>query len=342
MNMDFKRKLPIPKDVKERFPISESYAAKREKVVGEIEAILDGRDDRLLVVIGPCSADNEEAVLDYLSRLRKTADAVTEKILVIPRVYTSKPRTTGKGYKGMLHQPDPLLGEDMLKGLITIRETLIRTMKETEFFCADELLYPDNFRYWSDLLCYVAVGARSVENQFHRLTASGLDIPVGMKNPTGGDLSVLMNSLVAAQSGHTFIYRNWEVATHGNPYAHAILRGYMNKHGQSLPNYHYEDLRLVCDMYHEKGIKNPAIMVDTNHANSGKDYLQQIRICREVLQSRRFNKDIGNMVKGVMIESYIEDGCQPVDGTVYGKSITDPCLGWEKTERLLLEMADKL
>ena len=240
----------------------------------------------------------------------------------------------------MLHQPDPLLGDDMLKGIITIRETYIRTMKETDFFCADELLYPENYRYLSDILCYVAIGARSVENQFHRLTASGLDIAVGMKNPTGGDLSVLMNSLVAAQSGHTFIYRNWEVASHGNPYAHAILRGYMNKRGQSIPNYHYEDLRIVCDMYREHDLKNPAIMIDANHANSGKQYLEQIRICKEVLHSKRFSEDIGKMVKGVMVESYLEDGCQPVDGTVYGKSITDPCLGWDKTERLIYELAE--
>ncbi len=342
MNMDFKRKLPIPKDIKEMFPISEEYAAKREACSDEIKSILDGRDERLLLVIGPCSADNETAVLDYLFRLRKVKEKVEEKICIIPRVYTSKPRTTGKGYKGMLHQPDPLLGEDMLKGIITIRETYIRTMKETDFFCADELLYPENYRYLSDILCYVAIGARSVENQFHRLTASGLDIAVGMKNPTGGDLSVLMNSLIAAQSGHTFIYRNWEVASHGNPYAHAILRGYVNKHGQSIPNYHYEDLRLVCDMYHENGLINPAIMVDANHANSGKQYLEQIRICKEVVQSKRFSEDLAKMVKGVMVESYIEDGCQSVEGTVYGKSITDPCLGWEKTERLIYDLAEMI
>ncbi len=342
MNMDFKRKLPIPKDIKEMFPISEEYAAKREACSDEIKSILDGRDERLLLVIGPCSADNETAVLDYLFRLRKVKEKVEEKICIIPRVYTSKPRTTGKGYKGMLHQPDPLLGEDMLKGIITIRETYIRTMKETDFFCADELLYPENYRYLSDILCYVAIGARSVENQFHRLTASGLDIAVGMKNPTGGDLSVLMNSLIAAQSGHTFIYRNWEVASHGNPYAHAILRGYVNKHGQSIPNYHYEDLRLVCDMYHENGLINPAIMVDANHANSGKQYLEQIRICKEVVQSKRFSEELAKMVKGVMVESYIEDGCQSVEGTVYGKSITDPCLGWEKTERLIYDLAEMI
>ncbi len=340
MNMNFKRKLPIPKDIKEMFPISEEDTKRRDEAVDKVKAILDGRDDRLLMVIGPCSADNETAVLDYLLRLRKVQDKVEEKICIVPRVYTSKPRTTGKGYKGMLHQPDPLLGEDMLKGIIAIRETYIRTMKETGFFCADELLYPENYRYLSDILCYVAIGARSVENQFHRLTASGLDIPVGMKNPTAGDLSVMMNSLVAAQSGHTFIYRNWEVESHGNPYAHAILRGHTNKHGQSIPNYHYEDLRLVCDMYNEKGLQNPAIMVDANHANSGKQFIEQVRICKEVVQSKKASEDIGKMVKGVMVESYIEDGCQPVDGTVYGKSITDPCLGWEKTERLIYDLAE--
>ena len=338
--MNFKRKLPIPKDIKEMFPISEEDTKRRDEAVDKVKAILDGRDDRLLMVIGPCSADNETAVLDYLLRLRKVQDKIEEKICIVPRVYTSKPRTTGKGYKGMLHQPDPLLGEDMLKGIIAIRETYIRTMKETGFFCADELLYPENYRYLSDILCYVAIGARSVENQFHRLTASGLDIPVGMKNPTAGDLSVMMNSLVAAQSGHTFIYRNWEVESHGNPYAHAILRGHTNKHGQSIPNYHYEDLRLVCDMYNEKDLQNPAIMVDANHANSGKKFIEQVRICKEVVQSKKASEDIGKMVKGVMVESYIEDGCQPVDGTVYGKSITDPCLGWEKTERLIYDLAE--
>ena len=338
--MNFKRKLPIPKDIKEMFPISEEDTKRRDEAVDKVKAILDGRDDRLLMVIGPCSADNETAVLDYLLRLRKVQDKVEEKICIVPRVYTSKPRTTGKGYKGMLHQPDPLLGEDMLKGIIAIRETYIRTMKETGFFCADELLYPENYRYLSDILCYVAIGARSVENQFHRLTASGLDIPVGMKNPTAGDLSVMMNSLFAAQSGHTFIYRNWEVESHGNPYAHAILRGHTNKHGQSIPNYHYEDLRLVCDMYNEKDLQNPAIMVDANHANSGKKFIEQVRICKEVVQSKKASEDIGKMVKGVMVESYIEDGCQPVDGTVYGKSITDPCLGWEKTERLIYDLAE--
>lgn len=342
MNMDFKRKLPIPKDIKEMFPIDESYAKKRDEKIDEIKSILDGSLDKFILLIGPCSADNEEAVLDYLSRLRGVQDKVEDKICIVPRVYTNKPRTNGTGYKGMLHQPDPNLTEDMLKGIIKIRETFIRAMKETDFFCSDEMLYPENHRYLSDILCYVAVGARSVENQMHRLTASGLGIPVGMKNPTGGDFSVLMNSIVAAQNSHTFIYRNWEVVSKGNPYAHAILRGHMNKRGQSIPNYHYEDLNVVNEMYQKAGLKNPAVIVDTNHANSGKQYLEQIRISKEVLQSRHFSKDIEKLVKGLMIESYIEDGCQPVTGTVYGKSITDPCLGWEKTEKLIYDIADML
>lgn len=340
MNMEFKRKLPIPQKIKEMFPISPEYEEKRENFEKEIKDILDGSSDRFILLIGPCSADNEEAVLDYLIRLRKVQDKVKDRICIIPRVYTNKPRTNGNGYKGMLHQPDPHMNEDMLKGIITIRETYIRAMKETEFFCADEILYPENYRYLSDVLSYVAVGARSVENQFHRLTASGLDVPVGMKNPTSGDFSVLMNSMIAAQNSHTFIYRNWEVVSQGNPYAHAILRGYMNKRGQSMPNYHYEDLRTVCDMYMRADLANPAIIVDANHANSGKQYLEQIRISKEVIRSKSFSQDIDKMVKGLMIESYIEDGCQPINGSVYGQSITDPCLGWEKTERLIYDIAE--
>ncbi|MBQ9961528.1 MAG: 3-deoxy-7-phosphoheptulonate synthase [Firmicutes bacterium] len=342
MNMEFKRKLPIPKDIKEMFPLGEKYTAMREKCVEEVKDIIAGRDDRFLLIIGPCSADNEDAVLDYLNRLKRVSEEVKEKVLIIPRIYTNKPRTNGTGYKGMLHQPDPNVAEDMLKGIIMIRETFIRAAKETEFFCADEMLYPENHRYLSDVLSYVAVGARSAENQFHRLTASGLEVAVGMKNPTSGDFSVMMNSITAAQNSHTFIYRNWEVVSAGNPYAHAILRGYMNKRGRSLPNYHYEDLRTVCDMYHESGLANPAIIVDTNHANSGKKYLEQVRIAKEVMHSRRFSEDIGQLVKGLMIESYIEDGNQPIGGCVYGKSITDPCLGWEKSERLIYDITEML
>ena len=342
MHMEFKRKLPIPQEIKELYPLEEKYQVMREKCVEEVKDIISGKDDRMLLVIGPCSADNEDAVLDYLNRLKPVSEKVKDKLLIIPRVYTNKPRTNGSGYKGMLHQPDPTVAEDMLKGITMIRETFIRAAKETEFFCADEMLYPENYRYLSDVLSYVAVGARSVENQFHRLTASGLDVAVGMKNPTSGDFSVMMNSITAAQHSHTFIYRNWEVVSEGNPYAHAILRGYMNKRGRSLPNYHYEDLRTVCDMYHENGLANPAVIVDTNHANSAKNYLEQSRIAKEVLYSRRCSDDIKNMVKGFMVESYIEDGNQPVNGGIYGKSITDPCLGWEKSEQLIYDIAEML
>ena len=342
MNMEFKRKLIIPKEIKEMFPVTEEMAALKAQRDEEIKDIIAGRSKKFLLIIGPCSADNEDAVIDYILRLRKVQEKVSDKIFIVPRIYTNKPRTTGKGYKGLLHQPDPGMNEDMLKGIIAVRETHIRAVKETGFTCADEMLYPENHRYLSDLLSYVAVGARSVEDQQHRLTASGLDIPVGMKNPTSGDFSVMMNSITAAQSSHTFIYRGWEVTSKGNTYAHAILRGYVNKRGRSLPNYHYEDLITVCDMYHQEGLENPAIIVDTNHANSGKKYMEQIRISKEVIHSMRSNADIGNMVKGLMIESYIEDGCQTIGEGVYGKSITDPCLGWEKSEKLICELAELL
>ena len=342
MNMEFKRKLIIPKEIKEMFPVTEEMAALKAQRDEEIKDIIAGRSKKFLLIIGPCSADNEDAVIDYILRLRKVQEKVSDKIFIVPRIYTNKPRTTGKGYKGLLHQPDPNMNEDMLKGIIAVRETHIRAVKETGFTCADEMLYPENHRYLSDLLSYVAVGARSVEDQQHRLTASGLDIPVGMKNPTSGDFSVMMNSITAAQSSHTFIYRGWEVTSKGNTYAHAILRGYVNKRGRSLPNYHYEDLITVCDMYHQEGLENPAIIVDTNHANSGKKYMEQIRISKEVIHSMRSNADIGNMVKGLMIESYIEDGCQAIGEGVYGKSITDPCLGWEKSEKLICELAELL
>lgn len=342
MNMEFRRKLIIPKEIKEMFPVTEEMAALKKQRDAEIKDIIAGRSKKFMLIIGPCSADNEDAVIDYILRLRKVQEKVADKIFIVPRIYTNKPRTTGKGYKGLLHQPDPNMNEDMLKGIIAVRETHIRAVKETGFTCADEMLYPENYRYLSDLLSYVAVGARSVEDQQHRLTASGLSIPVGMKNPTSGDFSVMMNSIIAAQSSHTFIYRGWEVTSKGNPYAHAILRGYVNKRGRSLPNYHYEDLITVCDMYHQEGLENPAIVVDTNHANSGKKYLEQIRISKEVIHSMRSNTDIGNMVKGLMIESYIEDGCQTIGDGVYGKSITDPCLGWEKSEKLIYELAELL
>lgn len=342
MNMDFARKLPIPKDIKAQYPLSTELTLLKQKRDEEIKKIFDGRDGRLAIIIGPCSADREDAVLEYVSRLRTVQEKTADKLLIIPRLYTNKPRTTGDGYKGMLHQPDPNNTPDMLKGIIAIRQLHIHAIEQTGFTCADEMLYPQNHRYLSDLLSYVAIGARSVENQEHRLTSSGLDIPVGMKNPTSGDISVMMNAITAAQHQHTFIYRGWEVHSLGNPYAHAILRGYMNKHGQSLPNYHYEDLIGLLEAYQSKGLQNPGVVIDANHANSNKQYLQQPRIVKEVLHSCRYNADIKKLVKGFMIESYLEDGCQKVEEGVYGKSITDPCLGWEKTERLLYEIANML
>lgn len=340
--MNFKRKLPIPKEIKAQYPLTEEMAKIKEKRDKEIKDILSGKDDRLLVIIGPCSADSEDSVLDYLSRLKKLDEKVCEKLMIVPRIYTNKPRTTGDGYKGMLHQPNPNKDSDMLKGIITIRDLHMKAIRDIGYTCADEMLYSENHRYLSDLLSYVAVGARSVEDQQHRLTASGLDIPVGMKNPTGGDISVMLNSITAGQHAHTFIYRGWEVESEGNPYTHAILRGYINKHGQSLPNYHYEDLIHLCEVYNEEKFANPAVIVDTNHANSGKKYLEQIRIAKEVLHSCRMSPDVKKLVKGLMIESYIEDGACKAEERIYGKSITDPCLGWEKTEKLLLEMADTL
>ena len=342
MNMTFKRKLPIPMEIKEQFPVTPELEAIKTKRDAEIKAIFEGKDDRLILIIGPCSADKDDSVIDYITRLRGVQEKVEDKIFIIPRIYTNKPRTTGDGYKGMLHQPDPNKESDMLKGVVAIRNLHIRAMKETGFTCADEMLYPDNHRYLSDVLSYVAIGARSVENQSHRLTASGLDIPVGMKNPTSGDISVMMNSITAAQHSHTFIYRGWEVESHGNALAHAILRGYVNKHGQSMPNYHYEDLIHLAEIYEKSGLKNPAVIVDTNHANSGKKWMEQPRIAKEVLHSCRHSDDVKRLVKGLMIESYLEDGAQKAEEGIYGKSITDPCLGWEKTERLILDLADKL
>ncbi|MBR6647716.1 MAG: 3-deoxy-7-phosphoheptulonate synthase [Clostridia bacterium] len=342
MNMNFKRKLPIPMEIKEQYPITYALEQIKEKRDQEIKAVFEGRDNRFILIIGPCSADNDDSVIDYISRLRTVQDKVSDKILIIPRIYTNKPRTTGDGYKGMLHQPDPHKGEDMLKGVVAIRNLHIRAMNETGFTCADEMLYPENYRYLSDVLSYVAIGARSVENQQHRLTASGFDIPVGMKNPTAGDISVMMNSITAAQHSHTFIYRGWEVESRGNPLAHAILRGYVNKHGQSMPNYHYEDLNNLAEIYNKSGLMNPAVIIDTNHANSGKKWMEQPRIAKEVLHSCRHSADIKKLVKGLMIESYIEDGAQKPEESVYGKSITDPCLGWEKTERLILDLAEIL
>lgn len=343
MNMHFYRKLPIPMDIKAQFSVSKETEKRRTACVNELKEILRGDSNKFILIIGPCSADKEDSVLDYIYRLRSVQEKVSDKILIVPRIYTNKPRTTGEGYKGMLHQPDPNSAPDMLKGIIAIRKLHMRAIDETGFACADEMLYPENHRYLSDILGYVAVGARSVENQQHRLTASGIDVPVGMKNPTGGDISIMMNSITAAQHSHVFCYRGWEVESTGNPYAHAILRGYVDKHGKSHPNYHFEDLENLADAYEASGLQNPAVIIDTNHANSGKKYLEQPRIAKEILHSCRHSERIGKIVKGLMIESYIEDGAQSIcDTDVYGKSITDPCLGWEKTERLIYEIADKL
>ncbi len=342
MQMTFQRKLPIPKEVKAEFPLSEKMAQVKAARDEEIQAVFNGSSDKFILIIGPCSADHREPVLEYISRLRKVADQVSDKIIMIPRIYTNKPRTTGQGYKGMLHQPNPDEKPDMYKGLLAIRDLHMEALRDYDFSCADEMLYPENYRYLSDLLSYVAVGARSVENQQHRLTASGIEVPVGMKNPTGGDLAVMMNSITAAQSSHTFLYRGWEVLTAGNPYAHAILRGYLDYAGRSVSNYHYEDLLRVSELYGKSGLANPSVIVDTNHNNSGKKYLEQIRIAKDIVHSRNQNPDIKNLVRGLMIESYLEDGAQSVHEHTFGKSITDPCLGWEKTEQLIFDLAEKL
>lgn len=341
-NARFIRKLPIPMEIKKEFPLSQQVSATRLARVEEMRAILDGRDRRLMLIIGPCSADREDSVMDYIHRLVPVQEQVKDKLLIVPRVYTNKPRTNGAGYKGMLHQPDPSKKPDMLAGIIAIRRLHTRVVEETGFACADEMLYPEDHRYLSDILGYVAVGARSVENQQHRLVASGLDVPVGMKNPTGGDLSVMMNSIYAAMGDHTFLYRGWEVETYGNPYAHAILRGCVNERGESRPNYHYEDLVQLYKLYTERAIKNPACIVDCNHANSGKQYLEQTRIAKEVMHSKRYSADIDALVKGLMIESYIQDGSQKITECTYGKSITDACLGWEKTRQLIFDLAELL
>ncbi len=341
MNMIFERKLAIPMEVKEMYPLTGEMSQTAEKRIAELKGIFAGHDDRLILVIGPCSADNEDSVMEYVQRLGRLAEKVKDRLFIVPRIYTNKPRTTGDGYKGMLHQPNPDEKPDMFKGIIAIRKLHMRVLQETGMAAADEMLYPENHKYLDDLLGYVAVGARSVEDQQHRLTASGIEVPVGMKNPTSGDFQVMLNAIQAAQHGHTFIYRGWEARSEGNPYAHAILRGSTNKHGQPQPNYHYEDLMLIKEFYEERELQNPAVVVDVNHANSGKQYIEQIRIAKEVLHSRRYNESLRKLVKGLMIESYLVDGSQKVGGGVYGQSITDPCLGWEKTEKLVLEIADQ-
>ena len=339
-NMEFKRKLPVPMWIKAQYPVTPELSRIKEVRDREIADVFTGKSHKLVLVIGPCSADREDAVMEYCERLAGLQERVSDKLILIPRVYTNKPRTTGEGYKGLLHQPDPEQDEDMLEGVIAIRRLHTNVLANTGLTTAYEMLYPDNYRYLSDLLSYVAVGARSVENQEHRLTASGLDVPVGMKNPTSGDISVMLNSIMAAQHSHTFIYRGWEVKTKGNDLTHAVLRGYVNRRGESIPNYHFEDLEQLYHAYAAKGLHNMALIVDANHANSGKQYAQQPRICKEVLHSCRHSKNIQSMVKGFMIESYLEEGCQKIGEHVYGRSITDPCIGWADTERLVLDIAE--
>ncbi len=340
MSFEFIKKLPTPTEIREQFPVPEHLAALKAERDQEICDVISGKSDKFLVIIGPCSADNADAVCDYVNRLARINDKVKDKLILIPRVYTNKPRTTGEGYKGIIHQPNPEQKPDFLQGLIAMRKMHIRVMEESGLTAADEMLYPENWRYVSDILSYVAIGARSVEDQQHRLTVSGFDVPAGMKNPTSGDFSVMLNSVYAAQHPHSFIYRGWEVKTTGNPYAHTILRGAVNKHGNSLPNYHYEDLSLLLEMYGEREILNPACIIDANHNNSAKKFEQQPRIVKEVLHSRRLNADIRKLVKGVMVESYIKEGSQKIGEGIYGKSITDPCLGWADSEQLIYDIAD--
>lgn len=344
MSFSLTKKLPTPAEIKELYPVSPELAKLKEKLDRELTDIIAGRSDKFMLIIGPCSADNADAVYEYISRLKKVQEKVADRLVLVPRIYTNKPRTTGMGYKGMLHQPDPDKAPDLLHGIIAIRKVHMHALKTYEMPIADEMLYPENFRYLSDVLSYVAVGARSVEDQQHRLVASGIDVATGMKNPTSGDFSVMLNSITAAQHGHNFIYRGWDATTSGNPYAHAILRGAVNKHGQSQPNYHYEDLKLLYNMYMEKGLKNPACIVDCNHSNSGKQFKEQIRISMEIMHSRKHSDEIHDLIKGLMIESYLVEGNQPAgaEGHVYGKSITDPCLGWEDSERLIYEIADRV
>ena len=342
MTMNFKRRLPIPMEIREEMPLSADMAARKPAFDAEVAAIIRGESPRRLLVIGPCSADREDSVLDYVTRLAKLADEVKDKLLVVPRVYTNKPRTRGTGYKGLLHNPDPEAPADLLEGVKAIRRMHLRVVEETGMFTADEMLYPANFQYLIDLLAYVAVGARSVENQEHRLVASGVPLPVGMKNPTGGSTAVLLNSIYAAQAPQTFIFRNWEVETTGNPLAHAVLRGYVGPDGATYPNYHYEYLERLADRYDPEKFEFPAVVIDCNHDNSGKRPLEQARIVDEVLDSVRRSERIAGLFRGFMVESYLVDGNQPVGGGVYGQSITDACIGWEGTERLVRDMAERL
>ena len=340
MSFQFLQKLPTPEEIKAKYALPVQLKQIKAERDAEIADVITGKSNKFLVIIGPCSADNEDSVCDYVSRLAKINDKVKDKLILIPRIYTNKPRTTGEGYKGIVHQPNPEKKPDFLAGLIAMRKMHIRALSETGLSAADEMLYPENWMYVSDILSYVAIGARSVEDQQHRLTVSGFDVAAGMKNPTSGDFSVMMNSVYAAQHPHSFIYRGYEVQTSGNELAHTVLRGANNKHGQNLPNYHYEDLIRLYDMYENMNLKNPACIIDSNHSNSNKQYEQQIRIVKEVMHSRKLCPDIHKLVKGVMVESYIEPGCQKVGGGVYGKSITDPCLGWEDTEKLIYSIAE--
>ena len=340
MGMKINTELPLPAYLKAKYPLPEELVKLKAERDEEIRSIFEGKSDKFVVIVGPCSADREDSVCEYVDRLAKVNEKVSDRLMIIPRIYTNKPRTTGEGYKGMLHQPDPDQAPNLLEGIIAIRKMHIRAMKESGLTAADEMLYPENRSYLDDILSYEAIGARSVENQQHRLTASGMDIPVGMKNPTSGDFSVMLNSVIAAQSSHNFIYRGMDVSTDGNDLAHVILRGGVDKYGTCIPNYHYEDLVRLVEVYGQKNLKNPAAIIDANHSNSNKQFKEQIRIVSEVLHSRRYNEDVKKMVKGVMIESYIEDGNQSIGNGVYGQSITDPCLGWDKSAALLYRMAD--
>lgn len=340
MSFELIKVLPTPDEICKEYTLPKELIELKKKRDAEIRDVFTGKSNKFVVIIGPCSADNEDAVCDYVNRLAKVNEKVSDKLILIPRIYTNKPRTTGEGYKGMVHQPNPEEKPDFLAGLIAIRKMHIRAFQETGLSAADEMLYPENWPYLSDLLSYVAIGARSVEDQQHRITVSGFDVPAGMKNPTSGDFSVMLNSVYAAQHPHSFIYRGWEVKTTGNDMAHTVLRGATNKHGQSLPNYHYEDLNLLLEMYNKMDLKNPACVIDTNHANSGKKFDQQVRIAKEIMHNRKLNSDIHKLVKGLMIESYIEEGCQKIGEGIYGKSITDPCLGWTDTEKLIYALAE--
>ncbi len=341
MGMKINAELPLPADLKADYSLSKDIITLKEKRDKEIREIFTGASDKFVVIVGPCSADNEDSVCQYVERLAKVNEKVSDRLMIIPRIYTNKPRTTGEGYKGMLHQPRPDQDPDLLAGIIAIRKLHTKAIEVSGMTAADEMLYPENRSYLDDVLSYEAIGARSVENQQHRLTASGMDIPIGMKNPTSGDFSVMMNSVIAAQSAHRFIYRGLDVSTQGNDLAHVILRGGVDKYGTCIPNYHYEDLMRLLAIYQEKDLKNPAAIVDANHSNSNKKYKEQIRIVSEVLHSRNYNPDLKKLIKGVMIESYLEEGNQSIDANrVYGKSITDPCLGWEDTEKLLYKIAD--